>query len=241
MAVSLLSNPPYNMPWKVPELASFLPQYMGYQIPPENNANLAFVLSGLAIMDNKAVFLLPCGVLTSTVKEDKAIRTQLVEENLLAGVILMPDSMFESTSIPTCLLVFDKHKQTRKVEMIDMRQECVKEIRDQRGQFGGASHTGRVYHKEVNVLTEQGMQKALEAMEQFQDIPGVLHSRKSETNQTPGIYSYTKSLYRITGNSGTSSLFCGYCRRLQPHHSAEERNKNQDEQHCCQAYRIRLF
>ena len=26
--------------------------------------------------------------------------------------------MFESTSIPTCLLVFDKHKETRKIAMI---------------------------------------------------------------------------------------------------------------------------
>lgn len=155
MGISLISNPPYNLRWKVPDLAGFMPQYAGYEIPPASNANMAFVLSALNWIDDRAVVLLPNGVLTSGQKQEKAIRQQLISQNLLLAVITLPSSMFESTSIPTCLLVFDKHKQTRKIAMIDLTDQCEEEVRDQRGQFGGASHEGRTYHKTVNVIPSE--------------------------------------------------------------------------------------
>ena len=110
MAISLISNPPYNMRWKAPQLAGFLPQYAGYEIPPDSNANMAFVLSALNWAENRAVILLPNVVLASGQKQEQSIRKQLIAQNLLLAVISLPGNMFESTSIPTCLLVFDKHK-----------------------------------------------------------------------------------------------------------------------------------
>ena len=169
MGVSLISNPPYNMSWQVPQLAGFMPQYMGYAIPPKNNANYAFILTALNLIDDKAIFLLPNGVLSSSVKEEQAIRSQLVMENVISAVIALPDHMFESTSIPVCIIVFDMNKKTQKIEMIDMRQTYEVENRDQKGQFGGNSHTGRTYHKEVNVLTSDGMERALNAIQNLSD------------------------------------------------------------------------
>ena len=173
MGTSLVSNPPYNMPWKIPELVRFLGAYSGaYAIPPKNNANYAFVLSALHLIDDKAAVLLPNGVLVAGTKEEKLIIRQLVEDNLISAVITLPDSMFESTSIPVCILLFDRHKQTRKIEMIDMRSTYETEVRDQRGQFGGSSHTGRTYHKEVKVLTAEGMEKAIKAIRTLSDEQG---------------------------------------------------------------------
>ena len=162
MGVSLISNPPYNMRWKVPQLAGFLPQYAGYTIPPDSNANMAFVLSALCWIDNRAVVLLPNSVLSSSQKQEQSIRQELIRQNLLLAVITLPGNMFESTSIPTCLLIFDKHKETRRIAMIDLSDKCEEEVRDQRGQFGGASHEGRTYHKTVTVIPDGTIEKCAE-------------------------------------------------------------------------------
>ena len=124
------------------------------------------------MIDDKAVFLLPNGCLTSSTKEEVAIRRQLINDNLISAVITLPDSMFESTKIPICIIVFDKHKETLKIEMIDMRSMGVKEIRDQRGQYGGNSKTGRIYHKEINIIPDEAITKALNAINTLADIPG---------------------------------------------------------------------
>lgn len=169
MGISLISNPPYNLRWKPPELAGFLPQYAGYEIPPDSNANMAFILSALNWIEDRAVILLPNNVLTSDQKKEKVIRQQLISQNLLLAVISLPSNMFESTSIPTCLLVFDKHKGTRRIAMIDLQNQCQEETREQRGQFGGNSHTGRTYRKTVMVIPDDVMKECLDLIDSQQD------------------------------------------------------------------------
>ena len=172
MGISLISNPPYNLRWKAPQLAGFLPQYAGYEIPPDSNANMAFILSALNWIEDRAVILLPNGVLTSNQKQEQSIRKQLISQNLLLAVISLPGDMFESTSIPTCLLVFDKHKETRRIAMIDLSDKCDEEVRDQRGQFGGASHEGRTYHKTVKVISDSVINKCTELINNGKDEEG---------------------------------------------------------------------
>jgi type I restriction-modification system DNA methylase subunit len=116
------------------------------------------------MVNDRAVYLLPNGVLASGIKEECELRKQLIKQNVLLAVITLPPNMFESTTIPTCLLVFDKNKKTRKTAMIDLRDHCEEEVRDQRGQFGGASHTNRVYHKTVNIIPSTIMSKCAELL-----------------------------------------------------------------------------
>ena len=171
MGKSLVSNPPYNLKWTIPLFAQIQPRFSNFNVPPENNANFAFILTGLDLIDDKMAFLLPNAVLDTNVTEEKEIRKALIENNLLEAVILLPDKMFESTSIPTCILLFDKHKKTRNVEMIDMRQTYLEEQRDQNGQFGGASHENRTYHKTVKVIDDASMNKAIDAILEQKNIP----------------------------------------------------------------------
>ena len=197
MGISLISNPPYNMRHKLPELAGFMSRYSGWTLPPESNANYAFVLSALDQIENRAVLLLPNNVLSSGEKSEQAIRKQLVAENLLLAVITLPGSMFESTSIPTCLMVFDKHKRTRKIAMIDLSDKCVDEIRDQRGQFGGNSHTGRTYHKTVKVVPSDVMSKCLDLINSEEDetelCKWILPEQIIDSNLTPRRYFEVKT------------------------------------------------
>ena len=126
---------------------------------------MAFILSALEWAENRAVILLPNGVLASSQKQERALREQLIRENLLLAVISLPGSMFESTNIPTCLLVFDKHKETRKIALIDLTDQCMNEIRDQNGQFGGASHEGRTYHKTLKVIPDDVISQCVMAVD----------------------------------------------------------------------------
>ena len=191
---NLIANPPYNMRWEPPALAGFIPKYSGYTIPPKQNANYAFILSGLELADSRAVFLLPNGVLSSSVKAEQEIRQQLISQNLLLAVISLPANMFESTNIPTCLLVFDKHKETRRIALIDLKDKCREKTRDQRGQFGGNSHTGRTYHKTVMVIPPEVMQECLELINSRQDKEDICKwvqpedLKKNDWNLTPKRY-----------------------------------------------------
>lgn len=173
MGVSLISNPPYNMKWAIPDLAGFMPQYIGYPLPPKNNANYAFILTALKMIDDRAVFLLPNSACASNDKSERKIREQLIRENVLLAVITLPGSMFESTSIPTCIMVFDKHKKTQRIALIDLSEQCVDEVRDQNGQFGGSSHEGRTYHKTVKVIPPGVIQKCVDLIEGEVDEPGL--------------------------------------------------------------------
>lgn len=171
MGKSLVSNPPYNLKWDIPPFAQIQSRFSDFVVPPASNANFAFILTGLDLIDDKMAFLLPNAVLTTDVTEEKEIRKALIEDNLLEAVVLLPDKMFESTSISTCILLFNKHKKTRNVEMIDMRQTYLEEQRDQNGQFGGASHENRTYHKTVKVIDDMSMKKAIDSILEQKNIP----------------------------------------------------------------------
>lgn len=80
MGISLISNPPYNMKWSLPIFAQLQPRFNNCGLPPESNANYAFILTGLEKIDNKAVFLLPYNVLSTDNKKEKEIRKYLIEK-----------------------------------------------------------------------------------------------------------------------------------------------------------------
>ena len=168
---TLISNPPYNMKWEIPPFAQIQPRFSKcYVVPPANNANYAFVLTGLEKND-RCVFLLPAAIMSSNQKEEKAIREWLVEENLVEAVIICPDNMFESTGVGTCIIVLDKNKEHVTTEMIDIRNRYVEEIRDQKGQYGGTSHTNRIYQKKIKVIPEKIMEDVLDAIRERKSIP----------------------------------------------------------------------
>lgn len=168
---SLLSNPPYNMKWSLPPFAQIQPRFCDCELPPESNANYAFILTALEKIDRRAAFIMPCGILSTENNQEKEIRKYLIEKNFVDSVITCPDKMFEATSIPTCIIVFDKQKTTAQITLVDMRKTYEVEQREQRGQYGGSSHENRVYKKDVKIFSYENMQKALEAISE----------RKSET------------------------------------------------------------
>lgn len=163
-----ISNPPYNIKWQPPtplENDSRFPI-----IPPADNANYAFVLNCLAKAE-KSVLILPNAVLTKYNETD--IRQYLIENDLLETIIVMPDKMFEATSISTCILILNKSKlHKNEICFIDSRKNHIVEEREQNGQFGGNSHTKRTYRKSYNALADENIQKIIDVVDSRKNIPG---------------------------------------------------------------------
>lgn len=152
-----ISNPPYNIKWEPPVFAQLDSRFAEYGVPPASNANYAFVLNALSIAESSAL-ILPLSVMENT----NEIVQQLIENNKLDCVILNPNRMFEATDISTCIISLKNTKVTTAVEMIDCRQKNHEENqREQRGQFGGKSHTGRVYVKNLNEYSEVNINKLI--------------------------------------------------------------------------------
>lgn len=185
-----ISNPPYNLKWEHPFFASAQPRF-DLGLPPESNSNFTFILSALEKCEY-AQFILPNGILTTSQVDEAAIKKNLLEANLIEAVIALPDNMFVSTSIPTCVLIFNKNKTTARVAMIDLKTKAETKIREQRGQFG--IQNARVYKKEFNVLPKNTADFVKEIIKEQQDITDVSKSvtieeiRNQEYNLSPKRY-----------------------------------------------------
>lgn len=182
------------MKWNLPPFAQIQPRFNDCELPPENNANYAFILTGLSMVDDRAVFLLPASVLTTQLKQEQAIRQYLVDKNLVEAVILCPGRMFESTDVVTCIIVLNKKKDTTKIILIDMTHTCQIEERQQNGQFGGKAHTGRIYTKQRNTFSDADIKKAIDAinnMEEIKDFSVVVTPKEVSEHKyflSPGMY-----------------------------------------------------
>ncbi len=147
-ADGVVSNPPFNV-----QPASLW--------PPANTGNWSFVLSALDRTAGRAAVILPAGILNET--KDKSIVRSLLQSGRLKAVIKCPEKMFLSTAIPVCVLVLS-HESGDQVVLIDAAKLAAKEIREQRGQFGGAGHTGRIYRKELNVLSDSAISEIVQTV-----------------------------------------------------------------------------
>lgn len=162
-----ISNPPYNIKWQPPtplEMDERFPV-----VPPQSNANYAFIFNCLSRTKSKAILILPNGVFGK--QTERECRRYLIENDLIETVIVMPDKMFEATSISTCIIVLNKNKRHKgEILFVDCRKNCIVEEREQNGQFGGASHTNRTYKKAYNVLSAENMQRIFGVIESREKI-----------------------------------------------------------------------
>lgn len=174
-----ISNPPYNISWDAPSPIEAMLDGRFPVLPPASNANYAFVLNCLARAKEKAVLILPNGIMSE--RTEYECRKYLVDNDLIETVIIMPDKMFEVTSISTCILVLNKDKKYKgEICFIDSRKNCIVEEREQNGQFGGASHTNRTYKRAYNVLSADNMQKIFDTIEGRKNMSEFSAIKKNE-------------------------------------------------------------
>jgi len=108
----ILANPPFNMSdWGGERLRE--DARWKYGIPPVNNANYAWILhmlSKLNTTDGIAGFLLANGALGADAEEVK-IRKQLIKNDKVEAIIVLPREMFYSTDISVTLWIINNNKK----------------------------------------------------------------------------------------------------------------------------------
>lgn len=117
---TVVSNPPYSLKWDDVDRYRTEDAFVKYALVPKSKADYAFVLRGLDTLneDGTAVYILPHGVLFRGAGEGD-IRRQLVNSKHIYAVIGLPEKLFFNTSIPVCILVLKKRRDTNDVLFID--------------------------------------------------------------------------------------------------------------------------
>lgn len=109
----VMTNPPFNLKkWRAPDELLDDPRWDGYSLPPDSNANYAWILhilSKLNPRDGVAGFLLANGALDDA--DTLAIRRQLIENDKVEAIIVLPREMFYTTDISVTLWILNQNKK----------------------------------------------------------------------------------------------------------------------------------
>ncbi|WP_251521819.1 MULTISPECIES: type I restriction-modification system subunit M [Staphylococcus] len=112
---AVVANPPYSAKWSADSKFNDDERFSNYgKLAPKSKADFAFIQHMVHYLhdDGTMAVVLPHGVLFRGAAEG-TIRKYLIEEkNYLDAVIGLPANIFYGTSIPTCILVFKKCRNT---------------------------------------------------------------------------------------------------------------------------------
>lgn len=129
----IYANPPYGLKDYGLEYSrsnSTKEERWSLGVPNKSEGEYAFLLSIVNLLSDtgKALVVLPLGTLFKD--STQPIRQRIIENDWLEGIIILPNKMFLTTSIPVCLWIINKNKKEKdknKVFMIDSSNEYTKE------------------------------------------------------------------------------------------------------------------
>ena len=119
----ILANPPFNLsPWGGDKLTDD-PRWV-YGIPPVGNANYAWIehmISHLST-NGRIGLVLANGALSSTTTNEGNIRKNIINADLIEGIVSLPGQLFYTVQIPVSLWFISRNKaQKGKTLFIDAR------------------------------------------------------------------------------------------------------------------------
>jgi type I restriction enzyme M protein len=120
----IMANPPFNLKkWRGDDELTDDPRWRGYDVPPVANANYAWILHMLSKLDEThgiAGFLLANGALNADSVEFN-IRKQLIENDKIEAIIVLPRDMFYTTDISVTLWIMNNNKKARSLNGRQLR------------------------------------------------------------------------------------------------------------------------
>ena len=152
----VVANPPYSIKdWEYEAFKNKFGRLEGYDMPPEKNADYAFVLHIIKSMNvnGRVGIVLPHGVLFRGGAEGR-IREQILKNDLIEAVIALPAKLFYGTGIPAAILILNKNKpenKKNKVLIIDAENDFLE-------------------GKNQNSLQPQDINKIVKAYDNYSDI-----------------------------------------------------------------------
>ena len=110
-----MANPPFSAQWSANKLFESDDRFSQYgSLAPSSKADFAFVQHMLHHLDENGIMavVLPHGVLFRGGAEGRIRQYVIKERNWLDAVIGLPANIFYGTSIPTCILVLKKCRES---------------------------------------------------------------------------------------------------------------------------------
>lgn len=164
----IMANPPFNQKeWRANDELVDDARWSGYDVPPTSNANYGWILNIISKLSHNGVagFLLSNGALSGEGTELK-IRQQIIENDLVEAIIILPRSLFYTTDISVTLWIINKNKKARVVE----QNGKSKSYRNREGQilFMDLRQMGSPYEKKYVELTEEDRAKVTEVYHNWQ-------------------------------------------------------------------------
>lgn len=197
----IMANPPFNQKsWREADELLDDPRWDGYEVPPASNANYAWILNMVSKMSENGVagFLLANGALSGGGEEYK-IRKQLIENNLVEAIVILPRNLFYTTDISVTLWILNKNKKERNVEV----NNTVRNYRSREDEilFIDLRQEGIPYEKKYVQFSEEDIEKVCNVYHTWQqenndysDIPEYCYSAKLEEIKSKD-YSLVPSKY----------------------------------------------
>nr|WP_234408668.1 N-6 DNA methylase [Marinilabilia salmonicolor] len=183
----IIANPPFNVSDWSGDLLRDDPRWQ-FGTPPVGNANFAWVQHFLYHLNpnaGQAGFVLSNGSLSSNSGGEGQIRQNLVENDLVECIVMLPKALFFNTGIPACLWFLRRGKKKRHGEVL----------------FIDASELGYMINRKNRVLADEDVMKVadtyhnwLESKDKYEDVKGFCKSATLEDIQkhkfvlTPGRY-----------------------------------------------------
>lgn len=156
----VLANPPFNLKdWGGDKLKDD-PRWE-YGTPPEGNANFAWLQHMIHHLNEngRMGMVLANGSLSSQTSGEGDIRKNIVEDDLVEGIIAMPPQLFYSTGIPVSLWIIDRKKKQPGMTL-----------------FVDAREMGTMVTRKLREFTAEDIQKVAESFNEFRD--GTLENEK---------------------------------------------------------------
>ena len=120
----IMANPPFNLSdWGADKLEK--DKRWQYGIPPAGNANFAWMQHMIHHLSptGRIGLVLANGALSSQSGGEGQIRQNIIQADLVEGIVALPSQLFYSTGIPVSLWFLSRQKQQRgKVLFVDARQ-----------------------------------------------------------------------------------------------------------------------
>lgn len=181
----IMANPPFNQKdWRAENELVNDARWNGYTVPPTSNANYGWILHMVSKLSTNgtAGFLLANGALSGEGQELE-IRKQLIENNLVEAIVILPRNLFYTTDISVTLWILNKNKKSRTVE----QNGKIKNYRNREDEvlFMDLRQMGSPFEKKYIELTQEDRDKVTStfhawqqagANETYKDIPEFCYS-----------------------------------------------------------------
>ena len=149
----IMANPPFNLSnWGQEKLKEDI--RWKYGVPPSGNANYAWIQHMIHHLapNGKIGLVLANGALSSQTSGEGEIRKNIIQADLVEGIVALPTQLFYSVTIPVTLWFISKNKKQKgKTLFIDARK------------------MGYMVDRKHRDFTDEDIQKLVDTFTQFQD------------------------------------------------------------------------